>query len=280
MIEPEHEKLSVRRQAALLGVNRNRLEAKRHGARAPREEDLKVLQELDRLHTRWPFYGQRKLQMELGKAGLVVNRKRLRRLMREAGIEAVAPKPKTSQPQAGGQRYPYLLRDLVVDQPDQVWCSDITYIPMACGHVYLSAVMDWASRAVLGWRLSNTLEAAFCLEALEEAYEVAGCAPGIVNTDQGCQFTSQPWIATVEAHGSQVSMDGRGRWLDNVFIERLWRSLKCELIYLSSFASVAELETAMRRWIEDYNHHRIHQALGYATPWQRYRPQAPLAKAA
>lgn len=280
MIEPEHKKLSLRRQAALLGINRNRLTVRAYPARASREEDQKALRELDRLHTRWPIYGQRKLLVEMRRAGVVINRKRLRRLMRDVGIEAVAPKRWTSQPQASHAKYPYLLRKMKVAAADQVWCADITYIPMEKGHAYLVAVMDWHTRAVLSWKLSNTLDASFCLGALQEATVVAGCAPGIFNTDQGCQFTGQEWITTVESLGSRVSMDGRGRWLDNVFIERLWRSLKYEQIYLSSYDDLHELEAAIARWIDDYNHHRIHQALGYTTPWENYRPNKGLATAA
>ena len=223
MIEPGHEKLSLRRQAVLLGINRNRLAVRAHPARASWEEDQKALRELDRLHTRWPFYGQRKLLVEMRRAGVVINRKRLRRLMSEAGISAVAPKRWTSQPQASHAKYPYLLRELKVEAADQVWCADITYIAMEKGHAYLVAVMDWHTRAVLSWQLSNTLDASFCLTALNEAVAVAGRAPGIFNTDQGCQFTGQEWITAVESKGSRVSMDGRGRWMDNVFIERLWR---------------------------------------------------------
>jgi len=280
MIEPGHEKLSLRRQAALLGINRNRLEAKPHPARAAWEEDEKALRELDRLHTRWPFYGQRKLLVEMRRAGLVINRKRLRRLMHEAGIAVVAPKRWTSQPQDSDAKYPYLLRDLKVEAADQAWCADITYIAMEKGHAYLVAIMDWHTRAVLSWKLSNTLDTSFCLAALQEAATVAGCAPGIFNTDQGCQFTSKEWITAVESMGSRVSMDGRGRWLDNVFIERLWRSIKCAQIYLSSYGDLHELAAAIDRWMKDYNHHRIHQALGYTTPWENYRPERGLATAA
>lgn len=280
MIEPGHEKLSLRRQAALLGLNRNRLTVRARPARAPWEEDQKALRKLDWLHTRWPFYGQRKLLVELRRAGVVINRKRLRRLMREAGIAAVAPKRWTSQSQASHAKYPYLLRDLKVEAADQVWCADITYIPMEKGHAYLVAVMDWHTRAVLAWKLSNTLDASFCLVALQEARAVAGCAPDIFNTDQGCQFTGQPWITAVESMGSRVSMDGRGRWMDNIFIERLWRSLKCERTYLSSYGDLHELEAAIAQWMSDYNHHRIHQNLGYTTPWENYRPGNALATAA
>ena len=229
---------------------------------------------------RWPFYGQRKLKVELDKLGLRVNRKRLRRLMEEAGIEAIAPKRWTSMPNAAHRKYPYLLKELEINRPDQAWCADITYIPMERGHAYLVAIMDWNTRAVLSWKLSNTLDTAFCLEALKEAVATAGTVPEILNTDQGCQFTSNDWINAVEGMGTRVSMDGRGRWLDNVFIERLWRSLKYERIYMSSYRNLIELEAGIAEWMRDYNHHRIHEALEYAIPWQLYRPEFGLAQAA
>jgi putative transposase len=280
MIEPGHRKLSIRKQARLLGVNRNRLNKKPHPPRADRSSDLEVLAALDRLHTRWPFYGQRKLKVELDKLGLRVNRKRLRRLMEEAGIEAIAPKRWTSMPNAAHRKYPYLLKGLEINRPDQVWCTDITYIPMERGHAYLVAIMDWHTRAVLSWKLSNTLDTAFCLEALKEAVATAGTVPEILNTDQGCQFTSNDWINAVEGMGTKVSMDGRGRWLDNVFIERLWRSLKYERIYMSSYRNLVELEAGIAEWMRDYNHERVHQALDYAIPWQLYRPESGLAQTA
>lgn len=276
MIEKDHPELSIRRQAELLGINRNRLEVP---ARAS-EEDQRVMRDLDELHTRWPVYGQRKLLRELRTCGWSIGRKRVRRLMRLMGLEAIAPKPKTSIPDAGHRKYPYLLRDLEIVRPDQVWCTDITYIPMGRGFAYLTAVMDWHSRAVLSWRISNTLDTRFCLEALAEAVRVAGRAPDIVNTDQGCQYTSAAWTGAVEALGAKVSMDGKGRWVDNVFIERLWRSLKCEDIYLRDYRDLAELERGVARWMDDYNHRRIHQALDYRKPWDCYRPQAGLAEAA
>jgi putative transposase len=280
MIEPGHKHLSIRKQARLLGVNRNRLNKKPHPPRADRASDHQVLAALDRLHTRWPFYGQRKLKIELDKLGLRVNRKRLRRLMEEAGIEAIAPKRWTSMPDAAHRKYPYLLKGLDINRPDQVWCTDITYIRMDRGHAYLVAIMDWNTRAVLSWKLSNTLDTAFCLEALKEAVATAGTVPEILNTDQGCQFTSNDWIGAVEGMGARVSMDGRGRWLDNVFIERLWRSLKCERIYLSSYRNLVELDAGIAEWMHDYNHHRIHEALDYSIPWELYRPNSGLAQAA
>jgi putative transposase len=172
------------------------------------------------------------------------------------------------------------LRNLPITRPDQVWCADITYLPMHGGFAYLVAIMDWHSRAVLAWRISNTLDAGFCVDAYREALRVAGRAPGIMNTDQGVQFTGQDWIQAVEGSGAQVSMDGKGRWLDNVFIERLWRSLKCEDIYLRDYRDLVELERGVNRWFDEYNHQRIHQHLAYARPWEIYRPEKNLARAA
>ncbi len=276
MIEKNHPELSIRRQCELLKVNRNRLECRPKVS----EEDRAIMRALDELHTEWPFYGQRKLTRELGERGWRIGRKRVRRLMRLMGLEAVAPKPRTSLPNAAHRKYPYLLRGLEVDRADQVWCADITFIPLHRGFAYLVAIMDWHTRAVLSWRISNTLDTSFCLEALEEALEVAGCAPDIFNTDQGCQFTSDAWIEAVEAAGAQVSMDGKGRWMDNIFIERLWRSLKCEDIYLKDYRNLVELETGVARWINAYNHRRIHQSLDYRRPWDLYRPDSDLADAA
>ena len=274
MIDAGHKKLSVRRQAALLGVNRNRLPKRPADAGKPPGGDLAILRDLDVLHTRWPFYGQRKLLVELRKRGWRIGRKRLRRLMQLAGIEVVAPKRRTSVPNASHRKYPYLLSGLAVNHADQAWCADITYIRMERGFAYLVAVMDWHTRAVLAWRISNTLDTTFCVDALNDAVKVAGCVPEIFNTDQGCQFTSSEWIAAVVGQGIRVSMDGRGRWLDNVFIERLWRSLKCENIYLREYRNLVELEAGVAEWMHDYNHERIHQNLGYQRPWRLYRPPA------
>jgi putative transposase len=276
MIENDHPGLSVRRQAKLLGVNRNRLTSRPKVG----EADLAAMRTLDELHTRWPFLGQRKLVVLLREAGHEVGRKKARRLMRLMGIEAVAPKRRTSIPDGKHPKYPYLLRSLEVNAPDQAWCADITYIRMERGFAYLVAIMDWHSRAVLAWRISNTLDTGFCLEALKEAVRVAGRAPDIFNTDQGCQFTSREWTGAVEAMGARVSMDGRGRWLDNVFIERLWRSLKHEDIHLKEYRDLFSLEAGVRAWMDDYNHRRPHQTHAYARPWQLYRPQGGLAKAA
>jgi len=216
------------------------------------EENLALMRRLDELHLAQPVYGSRKLTVLLRQEGLAVNRKRVVRLLRLMGIEAIYAKPRTSLPEPGHQIYPYLLRDLAVTGPDQVWCSDITYRPMAAGFMYLVAVMDWWSRYVLGWRLSNTLEAAFCVDAWEAALRAGRQAPLISNTDQGSQFTSPMFIDAVESAGVDVSMDGRGRWIDNRFIERLWRSAKYEDIYLQDYGDGLAAGRGLGRWFDGY----------------------------
>lgn len=271
MIEKHHAQLSVRKQCKLLGVNRNRLSPSK-----PRrvEGDEAIKKEIDRIYTEFPFYGARKIVRELRSVGIRIGRKRCRRLMRVMGIEALVPKPSTSIPNKQHKKYPYLLRERAVSAPDEVWAADITYVPMYEGHVYLVAIMDWHTRMVLSWRVSTTMDAGFCVEAYQEALRVAGRAPDIMNTDQGSQFTGEEWIGTVEASGARVSMDGKGRWMDNVFIERLWRSLKYEELRLWSYSSVAEVTARIGKWMEFYNHRRKHQALDYETPWRLYRPGA------
>ena len=260
--------VSVRHQCELLDVCRSRY----YYQCAPETaENLALMRRLDELHLEHPVYGSRKLTVSLRREGLVINRKRVVRLLRLMGIEAIYAKPRTSLPEPGHQIYPYLLRDLAVTGPDQVWCSDITYVPMATGFMYLVAVMDWWSRYVLGWRLSNTLEAAFCVDAWEAALRAGRQAPLISNTDQGSQFTSTAYVEAVEEAGTLVSMDGRGRCLDNVFVERLWRSVKYEDIYLRDYEDGLELEDGLFKWFADYNDSRPHQALGYATPREVYR---------
>jgi len=275
MIEMKHRKLSVRRQCKMLAINRNRL-----NARPPKltDEDEQIMRRLDEIHTEIPFYGARKLRRELRPYGHFVGRARVRRLMRIMGIQAMVPQPGTSKANKAHAKYPYLLRDRIISEVDEVWCADITYIPMAKGHAYLVAVMDWHSRAVLSWELSNTMDSAFCVKALQRAINLTGRKPRIFNTDQGSQFTGNDWIFVLEAHGIEISMDGKGRWMDNVFIERLWRSLKYEKIRLWSYATVGELRTHIGHWMEFYNHRRIHEALDYKTPWSIYEPQK--AKAA
>jgi putative transposase len=223
------------------------------------EKTLALLRRLDELYLERPFFGSRRLAVTLG-----VNRKRMQRLMRIAGIEALHPKPRLSQPGPGHEIYPYLLRDLVIERPNQVWCSDITYVPMRRGFLYLVAVMDWFSRYVLSWELSTTMDTGFCRSALEAA--LAQAAPEIFNTDQGSQFTSADFTGALRQRDIRISMDGRGRWMDNVFIERLWRSIKYELIYPGDFADGHQLWSAVENYFRFYNHDRPHQALGYQTP--------------
>jgi len=260
-------RISVRHQCELLSLCRSRYYYEPCPESA---ENLALMRRLDELHLEHPVYGSRKLAVVLRQEGRAVNRKRVVRLLRLRGVEAIYQKPKTSLPGAGPQIYPYLLRDLAVTGPDQVWCADITYVPMQSGFMYLVAVMDWWSRYVLAWRLSNTLEAAFCVEAWEAALRAGRKAPLISNTDQGAQFTSPSFLDAVESAGVEVSMDGRGRWLDNRFIERLWRSAKYEDIYLQDYLDGLEAGRGLGRWFDDYNTVRPHQALGYATPAEVY----------
>lgn len=277
MIEKDHPQLSVRTQCKLLEVNRNRLTPR---ATKLTGEDETIMKELDVIYTRWPFYGQRKLQRELWKLGWKIGRKRTRRLMKTMGIEALVPKPSLSQPNKNHTIHPYLLRNLTVTEVDQVWCSDITYIPMEKGHAYLVAIMDWKSRAVLSWELSNTMDSGFCVRALRRAMEATGRKPEIFNTDQGSQFTGQDWIGELKKNEIRISMDGKGRWMDNVFIERLWRSLKYERIRLYSYANLRELREHITTWMDFYNHERDHQHLDYTTPWSNYNPTQTRVKAA
>lgn len=266
MIIRKHPQLSIRRQCALLGVNRNRLTKRERIS----EEDRLIMRDLDEIYLARPFYGQRKLLRELRKKGWVIGRKRVRRLMKIMGIEALVPKPSLSEPAPGHKIYPYLLRNLKVSEVDQVWCADITYLPMEKGHAYLVAIMDWHSRAVLSWEVSNTMDSAFCVRALQAAMARTGRKPEIFNTDQGSQFTASDWIGELKAHDIKISMDGKGRWVDNVFIERLWRSLKYEKIRLYSYDTIGELREHVNDWMSFYNHERMHQHLGYETPWSRY----------
>jgi len=229
------------------------------------EDDLAVMRRLDELYLASPFYGSRRMAAVLRREGWTVNRKRVRRLMRVMGLEAIYQKPNTSTAHPAHKVYPYLLRGLVIDRPNQVWCADITYIPMARGFVYLVAVMDWFSRRVLAWRLSIGMETDFCVEALREALARHG-RPEIFNTDQGVQFTSAAFLDELATRGVRISMDGRGRFLDNIFIERLWRSLKYEEVFIKAYATVAAARTGIGGWLAFYNDERPHQALDYLTP--------------
>jgi putative transposase len=266
LVEVDHPELSVRHQCELLGLNRSTFYYEPTGA-AP--EDLRLMRLIDELYTAWPIYGSRKITEELTHRGEEVNRKRVQRLMREMGLEAIYPKPRLSAAGRGHKIYPYLLRGVKIERPDQVWSADITYVPLPTGFMYLAAVIDWYSRYVLAWRLSNTLDGAFCLEMLEEALK--GGRPGVFNTDQGVQFTAEAFTGRLLSAGVAVSMDGRGRALDNVFVERLWRTVKYEDIYIRGYETVAELLRGLRRYFAFYNQERLHQSLGYETPAEVYR---------
>jgi putative transposase len=256
----------MRRQCELLGISRSSLYYESVG---PDPEDLALMRRIDELHLEFPFFGSRRVARELRKLGLLANRKRVQRLMRLMGIEAIAPKPNTSRPAPEHAVYPYLLRGLTIDRPNQVWAADVTYIPLARGFAYLVVIMDWCSRRVLSWRLSNTPDSAFCVEALEEALLRFGC-PEIFNTDQGAQFTASAFTGVLLDRGVKISMDGKGRCIDNVFVERLWRSLKYEEVYLKDYDSLVEARAGIRAYLEFYNDRRQHQALGHQTPASFY----------
>lgn len=263
--------LSIRRQCEILGIIRS---GYYYEPCPETEENLRLMRRLDELHLEHPVYGSRRLLVLLRREGHRVNRKRVCRLLEVMGIEAIYPRRWTSQPGAGHRIYPYLLEGLEITGPDQVWCSDITYVPMQSGFMYLVAVMDWWSRFVLAWALSNTLEPEFCVRAWEQALAVGNCPPLISNTDQGAQFTSESFLEAVESAGVDVSMDGRGRWVDNRFIERLWRSVKYEDIYVQDYLDGMEAGRGLSKFFQHYNTARPHQALGGATPADLYRDPA------
>jgi putative transposase len=258
--------LSVRRQCELLGLSRSSLYYEPGGEAA---EDLRLMRRIDERYTACPFYGSRRMTACLNERGEGVNRKRVRRLMRVMGLEAIYPKPRLSPAGKGHRIYPYLLRGVTVARRDQVWSTDITYVPMASGFMYLAAVIDWFSRYVIAWRLSNALDGSFCLEMLEEA--LRGGRPEVFNTDQGVQFTTASFTGRLESAGVAVSMDGRGRALDNVFVERLWRSVKYEDIYIQGYETVPGLHRGLARYFAFYNDERPHQSLDYRTPAAVYR---------
>ncbi len=275
LLDHNHAELSIRRQCQLLGIARSGVYYERRPAN---DNELGVMRRLDELFTQWPFLGSRRLARLLRDEGHAINRKRVQRLMRKMGIAALGPKPRTTKPAPGHKIYPYLLRDLVIGRPNQVWAADITYIPIGRGFLYLVAIIDWASRAVLSWRLSNTMEADFCVEALNEAIERFG-RPSIFNTDQGAQFTGEAFLGVLEQNKIRISMDGKGRWMDNVFVERLWRSVKYEEVYLKAYSTVHEARTSLAKYFDFYNHERGHQSLDKLTPWQVYTART-LAEAA
>ena len=269
--------LSVTRKCELMAVGRSTLYYKPINL-LPNLEELEIKKEMDKLHTKYPFMGSRSLRDQLQFKGYKINRKRIRRLMIEMNIHSTAPKPNTSKPCKQHKTYPYLLRNLIIDKPNQVWATDITYIPMARGFLYLIAIMDWYSRKVLSWRLSNSMDTAFCIEALEEAMAKYG-VPEIFNTDQGSQFTSEEFTGVLKSSDIKISMNGKGRWMDNVFIERLWRSLKYEEVYLKAYTTPTEARVGIGDWMMFYNFKRTHQSLGSKTPESVYlnRPSVMVA---
>jgi putative transposase len=287
LVEKAHPEMSMRKQCILLGVARSTVD---YQPVAEGLEDIRIKRLLDEIYLIDPCLGSRRLVTVLDRDHDVkVNRKRVRRLRGEMGQETIWCQPRTSIADDGHRKYPYLLRNLTIDRPDQVWCADITYVPMPRGHAYLCAVMDWHSRKVLGWALSNTMGTELCLEALERAVESTGRVPEIFNTDQGCQFTSTEWTGRLSGLGVKISMDGKGRWMDNVFIERLWRSVKYEEIYLKEHATIPVLHAGLERWFGRYNDWRPHQTHGNLTPSDIYQtctglpqgdPGAPVDQAA
>lgn len=261
MIEKENAGLSMREQCELLQLNRSTLYRKPAG---PSQETLDLLERIDKLFTAAPFLGARRIRELLERQGIRVSRKRVRRLMKLLGLEAIGPSPKTSLPNLQHKVFPYLLRGLQIDHPNQVWAADISYIPLRKGFVYVVAIIDWYSRIVLSWKLSNTLDADFCIEALKEALKYG--TPEIFNTDQGSQFTDGDFVGCLLEHGIKVSMDGRRRWVDNVMVERLWRSLKYEEVYTHAYETIAKARSSIAEWFGFYNFQRPHQSLEYMTP--------------
>ena len=270
MIDADHTMLSIARQCELIHLPRSSYyRAINVGMVTETPENLEFMRLIDEEYTRHPFYGSRNLCSYLRRLGHVVNRKRIQRLMRIMGLVSVAPKPNTSKRNKEHKIYPYLLRNLVIDCPNQVWCTDITYVRMQGGFVYLVAIMDWYSRKVLAWEVSNTMEDDFCISALESAIRLYG-VPGMFNTDQGSQFTSTDFIAILKQNDIKISMDGKGRWVDNVFIERLWRSVKYEDIYLKEYRTVVALRQGLSGYFRFYNKERPHQSFDSCTPEEVY----------
>ncbi len=269
MIDWTGPQVSIRRQCELLSLSRSTAYEHRDG-RPAAEEDLRLMRRLDELHLLDPTMGSRRMAKVLRREGEGVNRKRMQRLMRTMGLEPIYPRKKLSQPGLGHRIYPYLLRNVTISECDHVWCTDITYIPMKRGFLYLVAIMDWHSRRVLSWRLSNTLDTRFCLEALEEAIEQTGRKPRIFNTDQGCQFTSKEWTERIVELGISISMDGKGAWRDNVIVERFWRTLKYEEVYLKAYTDATDAAHHIGTFIERYNTWRPHSAHGDRVPDEVY----------
>jgi putative transposase len=275
MIDRTHD-LSITRQAEVLNISRGSVY---YLPRPVSETDLAIMRRLDRLHLEHPFAGSRMLRGLLAAEGCKIGRRHVRTLMRRMGIEALYRRPRTTKPEPGHKIYPYLLRAMEVTRPNQVWAMDITYIPMARGFVYLAVVLDWFSRRVLSWRLSITMDASFCVETLEDALARHG-KPDIFNTDQGSQFTGAAFTGALAERGITISMDGKGAWRDNVFVERLWRTIKYEEVYLRAYESVADARSSIGRYLDFYNTRRPHQSLDGATPDQAYSTKLPLREAA
>ena len=273
MIEVQHPVLSVTRQCELLELPRA---SYYHQPKPEPTETLRLMRLIDETYLAYPFFGSRQMTLWLRRQGERINRKRVQRLMRRLGLEAIYQKPNLSRAQAGHRIYPYLLRHLAVTRPNQVWATDITYVPVQGGYAYLCAVIDWHSRCVLAWELSNTLDAGFCARAVQRALAVHG-TPEIFNTDQGCQFTSAEFTQPLLALGVKLSMDGKGRCLDNVFVERLWRSVKYEEGYLKCYVSLGDAHAQLDTYFRFYNERRPHSSLGEATPGETYRATQPLA---
>jgi putative transposase len=272
MIDRSNSELSLSAQCRVLQLNRASLYYRPKGENP---QTLSLMRRIDELFMAYPFYGSRQMVRHLAREGVRVGRHRVRRLMRKMGLQAIYQAPRTSQPHPGHKIYPYLLKDLAITRADQVWCSDITYIPMPRGFLYLVAIMDWATRKVLAWRLSNTMDAGFCVEALDDAMRRYG-KPAIFNTDQGSQFTSTDFTGRLRRADVKISMDGRGRCMDNIFIERLWRSLKYEAVYLVEMTDGFHAERVIGEWIEFYNSARPHSSLGGQTPEETYRVSRPM----
>lgn len=266
MIEPSNKHLSITTQCQLLSISRSSWYYHPQGESSL---NLKLMRVIDEQFLATPYYGSRQMARWLRRQGYGVGRHRVRRLMTVMGLHAIYQEPRTSQPHPHHRIYPYLLRNLAITRANQVWCTDITYIPIKRGFLYLVAIMDWQSRKVLSWRLSNTMETHFCIEALEEALARYG-VPDIFNTDQGSQFTSLEFTAVLKDHGISISMDGKGRWMDNVFIERLWRSLKYECVYLHALDNGAQARTHIGVWLSHYNHTRPHSTFDGQTPDEVY----------
>lgn len=276
MIDSQYPGVSILRQCDMLKISRSSFYYKR---KRVKKEDLELMRIIDKQYLKTPVYGSRSMSNYLRRLGYNINRKRVQRLMRLMGLEAIYPKPKTSKPHPEHKIYPYLLRGLKIRRSNQVWAADITYIPLQRGFMYLVAVMDWYSRKVLSWRVSNTLEADFCVEALKDAINSHGC-PEIFNTDQGSQFTSEDFTGELEDHGIKISMDGRGRFQDNIFIERLWWTVKHHYVYLRTFDNGTDLRNGLQHWFEYYNQERFHQSLDGLTPDEVYFKEHKWLKAA